>query len=289
MTKKATLWTACAATACLLPMTAVAQGYLENPVAGSIESGIGLVSGWHCTAQEVRVFIDGVDIGKSGVGSIRNDTASICGQVNTGFSVLYNYNKLTPGPHTVSVYVDGAHLETRQFSSVRSGGVPYLDGASGAAVVANFPQAGVKTHLTWSQAKQGFIVVGSEVDNPMAMMEALTNKIIHGSTFRPGGPIAGDPTSFEFFLMGAFLMEIRSSSAGPCFFTGDYSFSPSGVSSDGTYQCEDSRRGNYRAHGLQVNELGVFSGTLTRTPQGSTESVTETYAGYDVYREERGF
>lgn len=33
-----------------------------------------------------------VALGKSGVGSVRTDTASICGHVNTGFSLLYNYN-----------------------------------------------------------------------------------------------------------------------------------------------------------------------------------------------------
>lgn len=67
---------------CTVAGASNAQGVLENPVAGSIESGIGIVSGWHCTASQIRVTIDGVDLGTTGVGSIRNDTAGICGHAN---------------------------------------------------------------------------------------------------------------------------------------------------------------------------------------------------------------
>lgn len=141
------------------------QGNLENPVADTIESGIGIVSGWHCTASKVTVFIDGIDLGESGVGSIREDTKSICGHSNTGFSLLYNYNSLQPGQHQIDVYADGALLETRQFSSIRSGGVPYLDGASKTVEVADFPYAGSRATLTWSQAKQSFVVSAIQTDS----------------------------------------------------------------------------------------------------------------------------
>lgn len=144
------------------------QGNLENPVAGTIESGIGIVSGWHCTANTVTVFIDGTDLGESGVGSIREDTESICGHSNTGFSLLYNYNSLQPGPHQIEVYTDGALLETRQFNSVQSGGVPYLDGVSKTVEVADFPSIGSRATLTWSQAKQSFVVSGIETGSQQA-------------------------------------------------------------------------------------------------------------------------
>lgn len=134
------------------------HGTLENPVAGSIESGVGLVSGWHCTAQKITVFINGVDLGESGVGSIRNDTRSICGHANTGFSLLYNYNILEPGEHLIQVYADGHLLDQREFSSVRSGGQPYLAGANRTVEVEDFPTAGTRATLTWSQAKQSFVV-----------------------------------------------------------------------------------------------------------------------------------
>ncbi|MGE0805222.1 MAG: hypothetical protein AB7L76_06705 [Burkholderiaceae bacterium] len=98
--------------------------------------------------------IDGVDLGTTGVGSVRNDTAGICGHANTGFSLLYNFNKLTPGVHTITAYADDVHLETRQFSSAQSGGAPYLDGVNRDVVVNDFPQPGVTITLRWSPAKQ---------------------------------------------------------------------------------------------------------------------------------------
>ncbi|MBN9429612.1 MAG: hypothetical protein J0H09_24215 [Burkholderiales bacterium] len=185
MRKMHTLRSSVAMAACLLSASVFAQGNLENPVAGSIESGVGLISGWHCTAKEIRVFVDGVDIGKSGVGSSRNDTASTCGHANTGYSVLFNYNLLTPGSHTLSVYGDGALLETRQFESIRSAGVPFLEGASRDVVVSSFPAPGVKTRLRWSQAKQSFVVVGSEAENQMPHTLVASGNVGENSSAHP--------------------------------------------------------------------------------------------------------
>jgi hypothetical protein len=142
-------------------MLSFAQGYLENPVANSTESGIGVISGWHCTAKEITVFIDGVSQGKSGVGSLRSDTGSICGHTSTGFSLLYNYSKPNEGVHEIAVYADGALLEKRLFNTVRSGGVPFLRDQQKTVVVPDFPNGDSSTILEWSQAKQTFVVVGS--------------------------------------------------------------------------------------------------------------------------------
>lgn len=152
--------------AMLLPACAVlaTEGYLENPAVDSVESGIGLVSGWHCTANQITVSIDGVSLGKSGVGSIRNDTASICGHANGGYSLLYNYNKLEPGPHTIQVFADGNLIETRSFSSRRSGGVPFLSGTTRSDIVSDFPSVGQNATVEWNQAKQSFVV--TDISSP---------------------------------------------------------------------------------------------------------------------------
>lgn len=144
-----------------LPFAAWAQGYLENPVANSTESGLGVVSGWHCTAKEITVFVDGVALGRSGIGSIRADTQKICGHANTGFSLLYNYNIPERGEHEIEVYADGALLEKRKFNTVRSGGIPHLTGKSVTASIPDFPAKGRSTSIEWSQAKQSFVVTGS--------------------------------------------------------------------------------------------------------------------------------
>lgn len=143
-----------------IPSLTFAQGSLENPVAGGTESGIGVISGWHCTASNITATIDGASLGKAGSGTSRGDTTSICGRSDTGFSLLFNYNDLTPGSHTISVYADGQIIETRQFNTVQSGGSAFATGISKTATVSDFPSAGRTATLQWSQAKQNFAVTG---------------------------------------------------------------------------------------------------------------------------------
>jgi len=154
---KKTTWGACL----LAPALAAAQGYLENPQPDAVESGIGIVSGWHCTARDVSIYVDGVYAGRSGVGSLRPDTRALCGgRAETGFSLLYNFNELPPGAHRIDVHVDGRLFASRSFRSVRSGGVPFLQGVAREVKVEGFPTQGSTATLTWSQARQGFVVTG---------------------------------------------------------------------------------------------------------------------------------
>jgi hypothetical protein len=143
-----------------IPSLSFAQGSLENPVAGSTESGIGVISGWHCTASDITVTMDGASLGKAGSGTGRGDTAGICGRVDTGYSLLFNYNDLIPGSHSISAYADGQLLETRQFNTVQSGGSAFVTGISKTAPVSDFPSSGKTATLQWSQAKQAFVVTG---------------------------------------------------------------------------------------------------------------------------------
>ncbi|MGD9943198.1 MAG: hypothetical protein AB7L76_11940 [Burkholderiaceae bacterium] len=269
-------------TACCLPLAAAAQGYLENPVAGQVESGIGLVSGWHCTAKEVRVYIDGVDVGRSGVGSVRNDTASICGHANTGFSVLYNYNKLTPGPHSVAVYADGAHLETRQFGSVRSGGVPFLEGADQSVNVHDFPQPGTITRLRWSQAKQSFVVEQAMEDDSAALVSELLSRSFSGTVYRPAGPVGGDPTLFSFEMMNSHLRLTRVSSiAGTCSFAGPYAARLRNISWSGGYYCHDDLSLGTFAATIQADGSGGFYAASFQLTPTDGAGYLEAHTGCD--------
>jgi hypothetical protein len=144
-----------------LPMLASANGYLENPQPNAIESGLGVISGWHCTASTVEVFIDGTSIGETGVGSLREDAVSVCGHNRSGYALLYNFNLAVPGEHEIKVFADGSLLETRKFRTLRSGGQPFLAGKSARTTVDNFPARGQSTVLEWSQAKQSFVVAGT--------------------------------------------------------------------------------------------------------------------------------
>ena len=85
-------------------------GALEIPGPSSFQSGIGLLSGWVCEAEVVEVEISG--LGRSSrlaaaYGTARADTAEteegeeICGDTDNGFGLLFNWNLLGDGVHTV--------------------------------------------------------------------------------------------------------------------------------------------------------------------------------------------
>jgi len=148
------------------PAFAYALGNLENPAAGSTESGISIVSGWHCSASNIDIYIDDIHMGVAKVGTVRLDTKDVCGHTNAGFSFLINYNSLTAGSHEIKAYADGSLFETQQFNSVSSSGVePFVAGLSKSIVVPNFPTAGTSAIMQWSTSKQGFTVTNIENGN----------------------------------------------------------------------------------------------------------------------------
>lgn len=147
-----------ALTMLLTPLAAGAQGFFENPPAEASVSGLGVISGWHCSASEMEFFIDDISVGTAAVGSKRQDAINACGRAEVGYGLLYNFSKLTPGPHVIDVFADGLHIERREFKSVQSGGTPFLTGASKTVEIPGFPAIGETAVLAWSQAAQNFVV-----------------------------------------------------------------------------------------------------------------------------------
>lgn len=133
-------------------------GVLGTPAEGSVVSGVGVISGYHCTSKNIEVYIDGVPIGKAGAGTTLMGTQGVCGRTDTGYSLLYNFNNLTNGQHTIAVYADGSLLETNTVTTFQSGGTAWLSGASRTQLVADFPQTGRQTTLSWTESYQNFLV-----------------------------------------------------------------------------------------------------------------------------------
>jgi len=133
-------------------------GVLGTPGEGSTVSGVGVISGYHCTSKNIDVQIDGVSIGKAGAGTTLLGTQSVCGRTDTGYSLLYNFNNLTNGPHTIAVYADGVLLETNAVTTVQSGGTNWLSGVSRTVSVPDFPQFGQSATLQWVQSYQNFLI-----------------------------------------------------------------------------------------------------------------------------------
>jgi len=133
-------------------------GALGTPVNGSVVSGVGVISGFHCTSKNIAVFVDGVSLGKAGAGTTLKGTLPVCGRTDTGYSLLYNFNNLSNGQHLVTVYADGVLFGANTVTTFRSGGVPWLAGASETVQVPNFPQAGQTAVLDWVQSYQNFLI-----------------------------------------------------------------------------------------------------------------------------------
>ncbi len=119
-------------------------GTLENPGPASFQSGIGLLSGWVCDAAEVEieVEINGVFHRLAAAyGTDRADTAPVCGDTDNGFGLLFNWNLLGDGIHTVRALADGEEFG-RAMVTVTTLGVEFLQGTHGETLVADFPSPG---------------------------------------------------------------------------------------------------------------------------------------------------
>ena len=140
--------------------TRTGTGFLENPGAGSFKSGIGLISGWVCAANQVVVEVDGIPV-EVAYGTSREDTRGICGDADNGFGALVNWNLFGDGEHTARALTDGVEFASATFT-VTTFGVVFLTGVSGEWALADFPQAGTTTHIQWEQASQNFVIVAVE-------------------------------------------------------------------------------------------------------------------------------
>lgn len=166
------------------PSISLAQGALENPASGSTESGIGIISGWHCTASKIDIFVDGTLAGSTYTGSSRADTSTVCnGNSSTGYSYLINFNSLSRGEHNIKVFADGIQFGERTFNTTQSGGQEFLSGATKQVTVPDFPSAGANTTLTWSESKQSFVVTGTQSGTSSPQATGLS-KLYGDVTFR---------------------------------------------------------------------------------------------------------
>ena len=136
-------------------------GTLENPRNASFQSGIGLFSGWVCDAQKVEIEIDGTATLEAAYGTSRGDTAGRCGDTNNGFSLLFNWNLLGDGTHTVRALADGREFGWAGFT-VTTLGREFLTGVSGTYRLPNFPRQGADVIVQWQEASQNFVITGVE-------------------------------------------------------------------------------------------------------------------------------
>ena len=145
----------------LIPSTVWAAASLENPAPGALKSGVGVISGWVCDAEELEVSFDGGPRKFVPYGSERVDTRGVCGDTDNGFGLLWNYNELGDGPHTVAFYVDNI-LHTQVNFNVVTLGTNVLKGVTGQGTVAL--SDGKQVNVQWEETTQGFTITGYQED-----------------------------------------------------------------------------------------------------------------------------
>ncbi len=133
---------------------------LEIPAPGSTVNGVGLISGWSCLGGELKAeIIDAGEVVDTVVlnhGSSRTDTEDACGDIHNGFSATVNWNHYAQGAKTIRLIRNGEEAESNEFSVLRLSEYKFLTGASGTAVVENFPTEGQETVIEWDESRQGF-------------------------------------------------------------------------------------------------------------------------------------
>ena len=167
---------------------------LENPRAASFQSGVGVISGWACHAHEIVIELDGIPL-QAAYGTVREDTRRVCGDTDNGFSLLWNWNNLGAGPHTVRALIDGVEFATTTVR-VTTFGEAFLRGASGTFDLPNFPASGETTVVRWEEALQNFIITDGQPDtggghNRVAGVSAVLENPSLGSAQSGVGVISG--------------------------------------------------------------------------------------------------
>ena len=149
----------------LFPQAVWAQVTLENPQPDSAQSGIGVISGWACDANQVEIEFDNDSANRwrAGTGTTRTDTQGVCGDADNGFGLLFNWNLLGDGTHTVRAFADGVEFANVTVI-VTTLEEEFRRGASGEFPVADFPTPGTALTLQWQEAQQNFVITdGSPV------------------------------------------------------------------------------------------------------------------------------
>ena len=174
-------------------------GNLGNPADGGTYSGIGLISGFHCGANDLKVIIDEGTAEERvlvpAYGTERKDTLETCGQENTGFGLLWNYALFSSGSHTAQAYANGSAFGTpATFNVVRlDEDRAFVRDLSGTLSIPDFPIAGESTQLIWQQGQQGFLINGFDglLGTPEEVPSAPRETTTAGSFEVPGN------TSFQ--------------------------------------------------------------------------------------------
>jgi hypothetical protein len=131
-----------------------------NPQLGETVSGITIIRGWVCSAGQIDLQIDGTSF-QAAYPTSRPDTQPVCGTSDTGFSFLFNWNRLGDGVHTVVALKDGVEFG-RASVNVVTLGQEFLTGLNAQYLLPGFPTSGKNVVIQWRESLQNFVIVGEQ-------------------------------------------------------------------------------------------------------------------------------
>ena len=182
------------------PRSLWAQAVFENPPPGSFQSGLGVISGWACEAERIDiVFNAGTDAevtAQAAYGTDRADTRPSCSDSDNGFGLLFNWNLLGDGTHTVHARADGEIFGSAAVT-VTTLGREFLTGVEKRARLKDFPDTGTDLVVAWQPAIQNFVILGAAPVEPpqYAAPVRVTGPLGRnedGEQFAPDAAIPGD-------------------------------------------------------------------------------------------------
>ncbi|MES2932994.1 MAG: hypothetical protein V4805_05845 [Pseudomonadota bacterium] len=249
------------AIACL-PTIASATGALENPQPGAHESGIGVVSGWHCDASKIEIEIDGTTPIPAAYGTSRDDTQAVCGKSDTGFSLLINWNILSPGPHVLRALADGVEFG-RATASVVTLGAEFWREKSGTMRLDNFPQAGKGVIAEWQESKQNFVIrelldkvpsiSGTWYGPVLEQWSACSNAAYNGNHGANAIWTINMSGNANLVINGS----IQTNPPFSCTYRGTHVLSGASHSAGGTFTCDNGKQGTWQTSQFQVSDRGL--------------------------------
>lgn len=115
------------------------------------------IRGWVCQADTVELAIGTAGRQVAAYGTERVDTLEVCGDVDNGFGLLFNWSLLGEGEYTVVALVDGEELG-RAVVRVTTLGEEGMTGVAGECTMGDFPRPDETVMLEWQQNRQNFVV-----------------------------------------------------------------------------------------------------------------------------------
>ena len=251
-----------ALTLAALPLAAAAAGNLENPQDGGRESGIGIVSGWYCSAGHIDIEVDGATTYRAAYGTARADTQSACGRSDTGFAVLINWNTLGAGPHRIRALADGVEFARATANVVTLGG-EFQQGRSGTMRLDNFPDAGKGVVVEWQESKQNFVIRDLLTSVP-SMSGAWYGPVLeqwYGCSDSAYNGNHGANATWSVALYDNTTLSIngniQTSPAFSCSYSGTHAMNGPYHVASGTFTCTNGKQGTWRTSEFNVGDRGL--------------------------------